>query len=408
MLNVALTAVVVAVATAHGQTQQVLQPLGITKCVGCSTSAKKRVAVMPVRVGTLSGELGLPGDAVASRVRDSIEERLAAARGLVTLNRAQLEDVLTEQRLGTTGAFNAELAPQLGKLIPAQMLLYATVDRVDVAAQRQQHVSSAAGELMAEAASEESFAEQAENRAADWDAKAESYSNMAAMSQGGFINSAAVSSQMSRNNVDKARREAAEHRAKAADLRRRAEMARTDVSETVTTTASIVLKWRALDTSTGQVLKSGTVTKSDSQAQQSAASTSAFGGNQSSSTVRHDVLINRILDMAVQELASDCEAALATEPFRAKVVKATGDAIIINAGSNLGVSEGDTFGVRQKGETLTDPDTGLPLKAAGAPKGVIRVHTVEETVAYAKVHTSAGAIARGDELEWIGVFSVAQ
>jgi hypothetical protein len=76
--------------------------------------------------------------------------------------------------------------------------------------------------------------------------------------------------------------------------------------------------------------------------------------------------------------------------------------VTINAGTNLGVRVGDTFGMRNVAAVLTDPDTGRPLEDAPKPVGRLRVFRVQEKVAIARDLDHKLRIKRGDEVEWIG------
>ncbi len=119
---------------------------------------------------------------------------------------------------------------------------------------------------------------------------------------------------------------------------------------------------------------------------------------------RDENLLNAVIGNVMGPLRGDVEAKTKGVPFKVKLVKVDATGVIINAGSELGVSVGDTFSVRQKAEVLTDPDTGTLLSSPGPLIGLVRVSEVSEKTGIAQVIDSAGTLRRGDELEWVGVF----
>ena len=74
-------------------------------------------------------------------------------------------------------------------------------------------------------------------------------------------------------------------------------------------------------------------------------------------------------------------------PFEGSVIKvAVGGRVIINRGSEYGMSIGKTLVMREEGELLTDPDTGAILgKEEGAIIGKLQVTKTLEKLSYCKV-----------------------
>ena len=58
-----------------------LQPrlvaLPVTKCIDCNTSLRKRIAVMPVKVGTLPREINMGAESVSEKLRDDLEQAIS-------------------------------------------------------------------------------------------------------------------------------------------------------------------------------------------------------------------------------------------------------------------------------------------------------------------------------------------
>lgn len=96
----------------------------------------------------------------------------------------------------------------------------------------------------------------------------------------------------------------------------------------------------------------------------------------------------------IGEAAQDCinqivkfvAAKLEKAPVDGTVVAVTGDQVIINLGENYGISSGQTFVVRKKGETLTDPSTGEVLAASeGEVVATLQVTNPKEKLSYCKL-----------------------
>jgi curli biogenesis system outer membrane secretion channel CsgG len=416
--------------------------LDVQKCIGCTTSVRKRLGVMPVKVGVVSAELGLPGEFVGSKVRDALESIVANSGKVLVVNRSELGDVMAEQRLGASGVANADLAPAARAIIPAQILLYTTVDRADVSVNTTKNTNNTAQEYYRQALQKEQQAADVQRTARQEQARFDREPEKGPSFGSAF--SEAVDSittcntrptpalvalceqqkQLNERNRVAAAARARDSRLRSHDremsrlddqartlltdadmLRRKAEIeSRREVTQTKTTTMNIALSWRAVDTSTGAVVASGRATGARTQKEEGVSTQSAFQSSEQTSSTKHDVLVNSALDDAMASLSQDVDRKLAPVPFRAKVAKTDADGVVINAGTNLGVSVGDTFGVREKVDGLTDPDTGELLATPGAPAGYVRVVEVFEKTARAQVVNQAVSVKRGDELEWIGVF----
>lgn len=445
-----------------------LVPLRVSRCIECRSTAKNRLAVMSPEIGSLSGELHIPADSVAAKVRDAIETELAGSPALVLVNRSQLQSVLGEQALAQSGAANSELAPQAGRIIPAQLQLHVTVDRVDVTTSTNSQSSDTSERFYRQAAYLEAEADELMGRAERAGADAEeirsrepqpgarnsgaNYISMftacygdekracqqsssqeafAACMQGAQAwakdcaqernrryeeraleqsrrSAAAAQGRESARADGEARRlinEGARLRRQAATLRNQAQLdSRKHVAEARTSKVTAALNWRVVDTSTGAIVGAGTVVDSDQSQDTGVAVQGAFEGTSTTQSSRFDVVVNRVLGRLVPRLRSDLERKLEAVPLHVKIVKVDAGGVVINVGSVSGLVVGDTFGVRQKAEILTDPDTGLPLTTPGPPIGVIRVFEVAERTSFAQVIREAGPLARGDELEWIGMF----
>lgn len=421
-----------------------LVALAAEKCIGCESKLRKRVALMPVKVGSLATELNLSGETLAAMVRDQIEAELATRPGLIVLSRSEIGDVIAEQRISDSAMANQELAPAKGRVIPAQFVVAATIERVDAHETSRKESNSSAEAYEKEALAKEREADELEADAARKENERVSSNTAAYMgvacAAGGlfcaglkgqaYLDCYQRSQQKQEECNEKAReeqerdlerkraenaREASDKRTEAATMRREAQRLRQqaaieaeqNVTVTQSKTVEASMAWRAVDTSTSAVVASGSESGTADETQRGVSQSSAFRSTSTTDSSKYQVVVNRAVATVVTNLAKAVEEKLATEPFRAKVVRVSAEGIVINGGTNVGMGVGDTFGVRKKHEILTDPDTGAPLETPGPPVGVIRVSEVNEKTAFAQVITTAGPIDRGDELEWIGVFNVA-
>lgn len=93
-------------------------------------------------------------------------------------------------------------------------------------------------------------------------------------------------------------------------------------------------------------------------------------------------------------------ATLGNQPFRARVAAVEGKTIVINAGSNRGVTIGMTLAAMKKGKEIKDPDTGMVLEVSYTKTGTVKIDSVSEK-------TSRGSLvdgkmpAVGDSLEMV-------
>jgi hypothetical protein len=433
--------------TASSQVPARVQPklvaINVDKCFGCQSRLRKRVALMPIKIGSLASELDMSPEGVASIVRDRLEAELAKQEGLIVLSRSELGDVVAEQKISDSAATNQELAPAKGRIIPAQLLIAATVDRVDVQESSHKDSNSSAETYERQALAKEREADSLERDAAD--TENERVSSNAAAYMGVVCATAPLycSGQKGQAYLDcyqraqqkqlecneKARDEqerdlqrkrdengrmAADKRSAAASVRREAQRlrqqaaieAQQNVTVTQTKTVMASIAWRAIDTSTAAVAGSGAVSGIGNDTQRGVSQTSAYRSSSSTDSSRYQVVVNRAVENVVTNLARAINEKVGNEPFRAKIVRVSGDGIIINAGSNVGMAVGDAFGVRKKHDILTDPDTGAPLETPGPPIGVIRVSEVNEKTSFAQMIAAGGALDRGDELEWIGMYEI--
>ena len=161
--------------------------------------------------------------------------------------------------------------------------------------------------------------------------------------------------------------------------------------------ALVAVDIRLIDTATGQVLQSH-------NASGKASSTSVGlgltrGDVDFASEAFRNAPIGQATRQAIQEAIRFIIARMEKVPFAAKVVKAEGNRIFINAGSSMNIREGDRFNAYTVGEEFVDPDTGLSLGADEKFAGTVDVTEVLEKYSIG-VSSANTTLRRGDILRF--------
>jgi hypothetical protein len=86
---------------------------------------------------------------------------------------------------------------------------------------------------------------------------------------------------------------------------------------------------------------------------------------------------------------------LAASPWEARVIRADGGQIYLNAGEEAGVENGQTFNLYRGAEALIDPASGINLGTPDKQIGVVRVKSVAPKYAVAEL-VSGEAAKRND------------
>lgn len=181
-------------------------------------------------------------------------------------------------------------------------------------------------------------------------------------------------------------------------------MARTDLTETRTTNATIIVVWRAIDSLTGELIAGDSYKLSDNLVDQRKVQSDGNTSTEVSETGRVQGLVHQLIDQSLEKMAGKITAELGNSPFRGQIVRVDKGGVILNVGKNLDVEVGDTFAVKRFDASLVDPATGQSLAGPGSLEGLIRVVEVSDKTARASVMQSAGKLVRGDTLEWVGVY----
>lgn len=164
--------------------------------------------------------------------------------------------------------------------------------------------------------------------------------------------------------------------------------------------AHVAIDIRLIDTSSGQVIASHSVSKIAPSAGGAIGVQGrrgvSFGGDAFYQTPIGQAT-RAAMQEAVQFIVSRSPTTAAAAPSFS-IVKVEAGTAYINAGANANVRVGDVFQVYSRGDDLTDPDTGLKLGASDRLIGSIQVSEVQEQFSIGTIRSGTGVMKRGDRL----------
>lgn len=165
--------------------------------------------------------------------------------------------------------------------------------------------------------------------------------------------------------------------------------------------AHVAIDLRLIDTSTGQIIASHSVSKTAPAAGGAIGAQSRGGRVSFGADAFHQTPIGQATRAAMQEAVHFVVSrtpAMATAAASFSIVKVEAGTAFINAGANANVRVGDVFQVYSRGEDLTDPDTGLKLGSSERLVGSIQVSEVQDQFSVGTIRTGAGVMKRGDRV----------
>ncbi len=154
------------------------------------------------------------------------------------------------------------------------------------------------------------------------------------------------------------------------------------------TTARVVIDVQLIDTTTGKIVKA--LSAEGEEANVGVSLFVASGG-----TSLDETKIGKAMRKAINKLVDEVSAEVANIPWSAKIVKAQGGVIYINAGVSSNLQPGMKFLVYRAGEELTDPDTGESLGKEESLAGEVMLTQVLEKMSKATVVSGTG-FSKGD------------
>jgi curli biogenesis system outer membrane secretion channel CsgG len=147
--------------------------------------------------------------------------------------------------------------------------------------------------------------------------------------------------------------------------------------------ARVVIDVQLIDTTTGRIILA-----ESSEGVESSLGVSIAGI--STGTSIDDTQVGKALRKSIHKLVNAISRQMATMPWSAKIVKAEGRTIIINAGMNANIPMGTVFQIFKKGEELKDPSTGESLGFDETLVGEAIATQIMERVTKAAVRSGAG------------------
>ena len=134
--------------------------------------------------------------------------------------------------------------------------------------------------------------------------------------------------------------------------------------------ATVAIDVRFIDVNTGEILLAENIRKSKSKSGLSLG-TPKFSFNNKNKFDQS--IVGKATREAVNGIIKLLGKQSANMKWQAKIIKAVGNQIYINSGSQAGVNNGDVFVVYAKGDELIDPDTGISLGSVDTKIGKIKV-----------------------------------
>lgn len=148
-----------------------------------------------------------------------------------------------------------------------------------------------------------------------------------------------------------------------------------------TTSASVAIDVRFVNTSTGEIVAAENVRKQESKKGLSVSTNAIDFDNREKFD---ESLPGKAARAAADQIVEMIDSKMVNISWQGKIIKADGP-IYINAGSQAGVQTGQVFTVYRAGEELVDPDTGLSLGAEESKIGKIKV--INNSIANGKAST---------------------
>jgi len=134
--------------------------------------------------------------------------------------------------------------------------------------------------------------------------------------------------------------------------------------------ATVAVDVRFVDTSTGQILDAKNARAEEKSRGLSVSTPKVDFDNRKDFD---DSIVGKACRKAIDQIQEMIGKQLDNATWQAKIVKVTGNTVIINSGSLAGVQNGMEFVIYAPGEELIDPDTGISLGSEETRKGKIRV-----------------------------------
>ncbi|MDD5071090.1 MAG: CsgG/HfaB family protein [Candidatus Omnitrophica bacterium] len=157
--------------------------------------------------------------------------------------------------------------------------------------------------------------------------------------------------------------------------------------------AHIAVILQIIDSTTGEVIDSKRI---EGDAQDSGFAIGYEGSWSIGSSSFKKTPLGKATQIAIDRAVVYIADKLSSVPWQGRVVTVKDSIVYLNAGEKTGISQGQTFTVYRKGETLVDPETGVELGSEKTKIGEISITEIEEKFSKAKIITSTQEIKRSD------------
>lgn len=157
--------------------------------------------------------------------------------------------------------------------------------------------------------------------------------------------------------------------------------------------AHVAVIVQIIDSTTGEIL--------DSQRVEGLADASAFtigysGSFSLGSSSFKKTPLGKAVQIAIDRAVVYISDKLGKLPWQGRVVTVKDGLVYVNAGSDAGIVQGETFIVCRKGESLIDPETGMDLGAEKTKIGDIIISEVQPKFSKAKILSNTDQIKQAD------------
>ena len=156
-----------------------------------------------------------------------------------------------------------------------------------------------------------------------------------------------------------------------------------DVVDSKSRTARAVVDVRLIDTTTAQILMA-----ESGESHFTARDLRVAGAGGGSGY--DETLVGKALRGSIEDLSKKIVLQMERVPWSGRVAKVSGDKIYVNAGSEIGLTDGLKLSVYSVGEPITDPATGLVLGYEESLIGQILISQVREKYSVAIPQSGQG------------------
>jgi curli biogenesis system outer membrane secretion channel CsgG len=137
-------------------------------------------------------------------------------------------------------------------------------------------------------------------------------------------------------------------------------------SRTKKQTANAKVNVRLVDVKTSQIVYSE---EGDGEATTEAQTVLGVGN-----TAEYDASLNdKVISAAISKLVNNIAEHLMDKPWRSFLLSYQEGNYIISGGAMQGIKDGDNFTVYKRGQTVTNPQTNIPIELPGKPVGKLKV-----------------------------------